>query len=110
MHKNALQEHSVTMVRLLFTAMVVFGGAAIISTRVSGSAVPMVLGLILYFIYLLNELSSVFHGPDSRLKVWMLESLHAVKTIKYGGLVLGALVVVIFAVLALIAFILGQLV
>jgi hypothetical protein len=105
-----MRGNSIVIVRLMFTALIIFAAAAIISTRIAGSSVPMVLAVMLYTVYLLKELSVVYHGPQSWLKTVLNNALSQVRNSKYSGVVLGGAAIAVFLVASVIASIASSLI
>jgi hypothetical protein len=105
-----MRGNSIVIVRLMFTALIIFAAAAIVSTRIAGSSVPMVLAVILFTVYLLRELSVVYHGPDSPIKSALMKALHQARSFKYSGVVLGGVVIAVFLVVSVIASVVSKLI
>lgn len=105
-----MRENSILIVRLLFTALIIFSVAVILSTRVADSSVPMVLAVVLYAVFLLRELSVEYNNSHSGLRRWALASLQRLESFKYGGVVLGGVVIGVFLVLTLFASLIASLV
>jgi len=105
-----MRENSILIVRLLFTALIIFSVAVILSTRVADSSVPMVLAVVLYTVFLLRELSLQYSNAHSGLRRWASGSLQRLGSFKYGGVVLGGVVIGIFLALTLVASLIASLV